>query len=78
MQDTRHEKEEMRQLRRMKIMTNMTRKIKAKGRVDANNSWQVSELLDAGCKKSVASSGMGGYSATMAQYWLFDMKKKTE
>ena len=41
----------MRQQQRMRVMTAMTRKIKSKGRVDANNSSWVSELLAADCKK---------------------------
>ena len=44
--------EEMKQQQKMKTMTNMIRKIKAKGRVDANRSWWVSELLAADCKKA--------------------------
>ena len=39
----REEEEEMRQQQRMKVMTDMTRKIKPKGRMDARNSWWVSE-----------------------------------
>ena len=35
----------------MKVMTDMTKKIKSKGRMDANGSWWVSELLAAGCVK---------------------------
>ena len=40
------EKEEMRQQQRRKVMTDMTRKIKSKGRMHANNSWWVGELLE--------------------------------
>ena len=39
MQESRPEKEEMRQQQRMKIMTDMARKNKSRGRMDANNSW---------------------------------------
>ena len=44
------EKEEMRQQQRMRVMKDMTKKIRAKGRMDANHSyhsWWVSELLAA-------------------------------
>ena len=41
------EEEGVKQQQRMKIMT---RKMKSKGGVDANNSWWVSELRAAGCK----------------------------
>ena len=43
------EEEEMRQQQRMKTMT---RKFKAKGRMDANNSWWVSALLAADCENA--------------------------
>ena len=39
MQESHNEKKEMRQQQRMKIRTDMTRKIKSKGRMDAKNSW---------------------------------------
>ena len=39
MQESQTEKEEMRQQQRMKIRTDMTRKIKSMGRMDAKNSW---------------------------------------
>ena len=37
----------MKRQRRMKVMKDMTKKIRAKGRLDADNSWWVSELLAA-------------------------------
>ena len=39
----------------MKTMVDMTTKIKAKGRKNANTSWLVSELLAADCNISVGS-----------------------
>ena len=45
------EEEGIKQQKRMKIVTDMIRRIKAKGSMDANNSWWVSELLAAACKK---------------------------
>ena len=47
MQEGSTEEEEMNQQQRMKAMKDMTRKTKAKGRMDASNSWWVSELLAA-------------------------------
>ena len=45
----------------------MTRKIRAKGRMDANNSWRVSQLLAADCKQRNGSTKIGGYEAAMVQ-----------
>ena len=42
MQAGKTEEEERRQQQRMKTMTDMVRKMKAKGRMDAYNSWWVS------------------------------------
>ena len=68
MQESQTEKKEMRQQQRMKVMTDMTRKIKkTKGRMYANNSWWASELLVADCQKIVAPPGMGRHYATMVQ-----------
>ena len=52
MQGSQTEREEMRQLQRMKVMKDMTRKIRLKGRMDANKSWWASELLAADCEKA--------------------------
>ena len=52
------EKEEMKQQQRMKAMRDMIRKIKAKGRLGAKNSWWVSELLAAECEKACLHSGL--------------------
>ena len=51
MQAGKTEEEEMSQQQRMKTMTDMVRKMKAKGRVDAFYSWWVRELLAVDCKK---------------------------
>ena len=50
-------------------MTDMISKIKAKGRMDANNSWCTSDLLGVDCKKTLK---------TVQQWhnWLHEMKKK--
>ena len=42
MQDGQTEKEEVRQQQRMKVMEDMTKKIRAKERMEANHSWWVS------------------------------------
>ena len=52
MQESQTEKEEMRQQQRIKVVTDMAKKIKAKDRMDANNGWWVSELLAADCQKA--------------------------
>ena len=63
----------MKQQQRMKVMNYMTRKIKAKGRMDANNRWWVS----AECEKAWIH---GGWEDTMQKRydWLGEMKKKDE
>ena len=73
----REKKEEMRQQQRMKVMTDMTRKIKPKGRMDARNSWWVSELLAADCQKAWLHPGC---EDTIVRWhkWLFEMKKNDE
>ena len=52
MKESKTEVEGMRQQQRMKIMADVTRKTEAKDRMDANNSWWVSGLLAADCKKA--------------------------
>ena len=52
MQEGQTEKGEMRQQQRLKVMEEMTKKIRSKGRMDANNSWWVSELLAADCARA--------------------------
>ena len=50
----------------MKVMKDMTRKIRSKGRMDANNSWSVSELLAADCEKAWTPFRMGRHYAEIA------------
>ena len=57
----------MRQQRRLKVMTDMTKKIKAKGRMDANNGWWVSELLAADGEKAWLHARMRGHNAAMVK-----------
>ena len=65
MQESQTEKEVMRQQQRTKVMKDVTKKVRSKGRMDANNNWWVSELLAADCEKSVAPSRMGRYCGAM-------------
>ena len=51
-------------------MTDVTGKIKSKGRVDVNIGWWICELLVTDCKKSTPSSRIVGYNATMARLAL--------
>ena len=41
----------MKQQQKLVIMKDLTRKIRSKGRMDAENRWRVSELLAADCEK---------------------------
>ena len=76
MQESETQKEEMRQQQRMKVMTAMTEKIQAKGGMDANNSWWVSEFPAADCKmrgstqdgKTQCCDGGGGASNNGPSY----------
>ena len=70
-------KEEMRQRQRRKIMAEMTGKIKSEGRVDANNSWWVSELLAVDCKKAWFHPEWEG-TVRRWHHWLCEMKKNDE
>ena len=72
------EEEETRQQQRMKAMTDMTRKISVKNRMDANNSWWVSELLAADCEEKAWLHPE--WDDTMQRWicWLCEMKKKDE
>ena len=45
------EEEEMKQQQRMVIMKDLIRKIRSKGRMDAQNRWLVSEFLATDCEK---------------------------
>ena len=42
----------MKRQQRLKVMKDMTKKIRSKGRMDASDSWWVSELLAADCEKA--------------------------
>ena len=42
----------MKQRQRMKIMKDVTKEIRSKGRMDADSGWWVSELLAADCDKA--------------------------
>ena len=53
MQDSQAEKGEVRQQQRMKVTRD-----RAKGRMDANDSWCVSEVLAADCEKAWLHSGL--------------------
>ena len=46
------EEEEMKQQQRMKIMRDLTKNIRSKGRVDAKRRWWVSELLAADSERA--------------------------
>ena len=71
------EEEEMKQQQRMVIMKDLIRKIRSKGRTDAENRWWVSELLAADCEKAWIHTG---WEDTVQKWynWLEDMKKKDE
>ena len=58
-------------------MTDVTRKIEAKGRVDAKRSWWVSELMAACCTKTWLHPK---WEDTMQRWynWLCEMQKKDE
>ena len=64
------------QQQRMKVEKDMTRKIKAKGRMDTNNSWCVSELLAAAYEKAWLHAGSGDIMQKWYD-WLPEMKKKS-
>ena len=68
---------EMRQQQRMKVRTEITKNIKSKVRLDANNSWWVSELLAADCKTAWLHPEWEG---TMLRWygWLPEIKKDEE
>ena len=42
----------MKRQKRMKLVKDMSKKIRSKGRMDASNSWWVSDLLAADCEKA--------------------------
>ena len=51
------EGEEMKQQQRMQIIQDLTRKIRSKGRMDAESRWWVTELLAADCEKAWIHAG---------------------
>ena len=71
------EGEEMKRQQRMKTMKDMTKKIRSKGRMDADNRWWVAELLAADCEKAWLHPGE---EETMHKWfsWLEKMKKEDE
>ena len=71
------EEEEMKQQQRMTIMKDLKKKIKSKGRMDAQNRWLVSELLAMDCEKTWIHTGWE--NAVQKWYeWLEHMKKEDE
>ena len=58
-------------------MKDTTRKIRAKGRMDANHRWWVSELLAADCEKAWQRAG---WEDTLQRWYdcLYEMKKRDE
>ena len=58
-------------------MGSMSRRVKAKGRMNANNSWWVSDLVAATCECAGLNRDWDG-TAQSLQEWLCEMKKKDE
>ena len=77
MQEGSTEEEEIKQQPSMKVMKDVTRKIRLKGRVDASSSWWVSELLAADCEKAWLHAGLEDIMQKWYD-WLCEMKKKDE
>ena len=67
----------MKQQQRMVIMKDLVRKIRSKGRMDAENRWWVSELLAADCETAWIHAEC---QDTMQKWyeWLEEMKKRDE
>ena len=67
----------MKQQQRMAIMKDLIKKIRPKGRMDAENRWWVSELLAADCERAWIHPG---WKDTIHKWceWLVYMKKKDE
>ena len=67
----------MKQQHWMKIMKDLTKKIRSKGRMDAENRWLVTELLAADCEKAWIHPG---WEDTMQKWydWLPKLKKEDE
>ena len=66
---------ERRRRERMKTVKNLTKKIRSKGRMEAESRWWVCELLAADCEKACKHPG---WEETMQNWyeWLEKMKKK--
>ena len=71
------EVEEMKQQQRMNILKDLTRKIRSKGRMDAESRWWVTGLLAADCEKAWIHTGE---EDTMQKWydWLEEMEKTDE
>ena len=67
----------MKQQQRMKIMNNLTKKIRSKGRMDAESRWWVTELLAADSENAWIHPG---WEDTMQNWYecLEEMKKEDE
>ena len=73
-QEELEEVEEMKQQQRMKIMKDLTKRIRSKGRRDAESRWWVTELLAADCEKAWIHPG---WEDTMQKWYeWFERKKK--
>ena len=77
MQEGSTEEEEMKQQQRIEVMKDMTSQIRAKGRLDANNSWWVREQLAADCEKAWLHVGWEDILQKWYE-WMCEMKKKDE
>ena len=71
------EGEETKQQQRRKIMTDLTRKIRSEGRMDAESRWRVSDLLAADCEKALIHSGWKILCRDGIE-WPEEMKKRDE
>ena len=67
----------MKQQQRMAITKDLIKKIRSKGRMDAQNRWWVAELLSKDCEKAWTHTG---WDDTIQKWyeWLEYMKKKDE
>ena len=65
------------QQQRTQIIGRMSRRVKAKGRMNANNSWWVSDLVAATCECAGLNRDWDG-TAQSLQEWLYEMKKNDE
>ena len=71
------EGEEMKRQQRMMIVRDMTKKIRSKGRMDAENRWWVAELLAADCEKAWLHA-VWEYTIQKMYEWLEEMRKEDE